>query len=241
MQSVQEPKATGEGAADKKTPDVKTEKTGDIDDQEVKDEEEDLAEVMEGLNLAAVNNRAFSVSDESQELLQKFKVVFTDLVRGVPTAYDDLESLLTNGDQQLQKTYSALPGFLQKLVEQLPNKVTEKLGPEILAATAEKAASSGANMEDAGKAAGAAKKMGLKTPSLKDLVGKPGAIAGMLRSIISFLQARFPAIVGMNVLWSLALFSKCSCDSGRLRWRVPFKTELPTSTCTNRVLINCFT
>lgn len=205
---MQEPEATGESATDKKAPDVTAEKAEDLDDKEVKEEEEDLSHVLEGLNLAAVNNRAFSVSDETQELLQKFKVIFGDLVRGVPTAYDDLESLLTNGDKQLQKSYNHLPGFLQKLVEQLPDKVTEKLGPEIAAATAEKAASSDATMEGAGKAASAAKKMGLKTPSLKDLVGKPGAIAGMLRSIISFLQARFPAIVGVNVLWSLALFSK---------------------------------
>lgn len=187
---------------------MKAKKTEDIDDKEAEEEKEDLSEVLEGLNLSAINNRAFSVSDETQELLRKFKVVFMDLVRGVPTAYDDLESLLTNGDQQLQRSFNHLPGFLQKLVEQLPDKMTEKLGPEILAAAAEKAGSSGVNMENAGKAAGAAKGMGFKTPSLKDLVGKPGAIAGMLRSIISFLQARFPAIVGMNVLWSLALFSK---------------------------------
>ncbi|KAK2761206.1 hypothetical protein FQN54_001727 [Arachnomyces sp. PD_36] len=195
----------GESSTDKSTADVKAKKAEGIDDKEVEEEKDDLTEVLEGLNLSAVNNRAFSVSEETQELLRKFKVVFTDLVRGVPTAYDDLESLLTNGDQQLQKSYNHLPGFLQKLVEQLPDKVTEKIGPEVLAAAAEKAGSSGVNMENAGKAAGAAGKMGFKTPSLKDLVGKPGAIAGMLRSIMTFLQQRFPAIVGMNVLWSLAL------------------------------------
>jgi len=63
-------------------------------------------------------------------------------------------------------------------------------------------------MENAGKAAGAAKKAGFKVPSLKDLVGKPGAVAAMLRSIMTFLRARFPAFMGMNVLWSLAVFGK---------------------------------
>ena len=82
------------------------------------------------------------------------------------------------------------------------------LGPEIMAAAAERAEKSGINAENVGKAAAAAKKMGLKTPSLKDLIGKPGAIAGMMRSVMAYLRARFPAFMGMNVLWSLALFGK---------------------------------
>nr|KMM72792.1 hypothetical protein CPAG_09084 [Coccidioides posadasii RMSCC 3488] len=174
-------------------------------DDEVKKEEQDISEVLEKLNLAAINNRVFSISDETQELLEKFKLVFRDLVNGVPTAYRDLESLLTNGDKQLQSTFDQLPDFLKKLIEQLPDKVTGKFAPEILAAAAERAAQHGVNVENAGKAAGAAKKMGFKVPSLKELVGKPAAIAGMLRSIMTFLRARFPALMGMNVLWSLAL------------------------------------
>lgn len=158
------------------------------------------------MNLSAVNNRAFSVSDETQELLQQFNQIFKDLINGVPTAYNDLESLLTNGDQQLQKSFNKLPTFLQKLVQQLPDKVTEKLGPEIAAAAAEKADKSGVNMANAGKAAAVASKMGLKVPSLKNLVGTPAAIAGMLRSIMTYLQTKFPALLGMNVLWSMALF-----------------------------------
>jgi len=135
-------------------------------------------------------------------------LIFKDLVTGVPTAYHDLESLLTNGDQQLRDTFGHLPNFLKKLVEKLPDQLTEHLGPEFLAAAGEKTSQSGLNVENAGKAAAAARKMGLKTPSLKELVGKPTALAGMLRSIITFLRARFPAVLGMNVLWSLALFSK---------------------------------
>ncbi|RVX68166.1 hypothetical protein B0A52_08674 [Exophiala mesophila] len=176
------------------------------EEKEAKREEEDMTVVLERLNLAAVNNRVFSISDETQELIQKFNVVFKDLINGVPTAYDDLESLLTNGDRQLQNTFNSLPAFLQKLIERLPETMTKGFAPEMMAAASERAQKSGVNMENAGKAAAAASKMGFKTPSLKELVGKPAAITGMLRSIISYLRARFPAFMGMNVLWSLALF-----------------------------------
>ena len=179
-----------------------------VDDVEAKKEQDDMAMALERLNLAAVNNRVFSVSEETQELLQKFNVIFKDLVNGVPTAYDDLEKLLTNSDRQLQSTFQSLPSFLQKLIEQLPNKMTKGFAPEIMAAAAERAQKSGMSMENAGKAAAAASKMGFKTPNLKDLVGKPGAVASVLKSIIQYLRARFPAFMGMNVLWSLALFGR---------------------------------
>ena len=191
-----------------KSPDAKPNEDNVVSDVEAKKEEEDMAEVLEKLNLAAVNNRVFSISDETQELLQKFNQVFKDLVNGVPTAYDDLESLLTNGDRQLQKTFSHLPSFLQKLIAQLPEKMTESIAPELMAAAAARAEKSGINTANAAKAAGAAKRMGFKTPTLKDLAGKPGTIAAMMRSIITFLRARFPAFVGLNVLWSLALFGR---------------------------------
>ncbi|KAJ5792749.1 uncharacterized protein N7503_008727 [Penicillium pulvis] len=174
--------------------------------QEAQKEKEDMIDILERLNLAADNNRVFSVSDETQELLRKFKLIFKDLVNGVPTAYRDLEMLLTNGNRQLQDTYTKLPGFLQKLIEKLPEKWTETLAPEMLAVAGERAAQSGVNMENVGKAAAAAEKMGVNIPSLKELVSKPAAIVGMLRSIMAFLRARFPAVLGMNVLWSLALF-----------------------------------
>ncbi len=176
-------------------------------DKETKQENEDMTEILDKLNLAADNNRVFSISDETQELLRKFKLIFKDLINGVPTAYHDLEMLLTNGNRQLQDTYSKLPSFLQKLIEKLPERWTESLAPEMIAAAAERASKSGVNVDNFGKAAAAANKMGLQVPSLKELVGKPAAIVGMLRSIMAFLRARFPAMLGMNVLWSLALFS----------------------------------
>ncbi|OCT49105.1 hypothetical protein CLCR_04905 [Cladophialophora carrionii] len=187
--------------------DLKKRETEDTDEEkQAKKEEEDMTIMLERLNLAAVNNRVFSISDETQELLQKFNLVFKDLINGVPTAYDDLEKLLTNSDRQLQSTFNSLPGFLQKLIERLPETMTKGFAPEIMAAAAERAQKSGVNMENAGKAAAAAKKMGFKTPSLKELVGKPTAITATLRSIMNYLRARFPAFMGVNVLWSLAMF-----------------------------------
>lgn len=186
----------------------KAEQEDSDDIKQAKREEEDMTIVLERLNLAAVNNRVFSISDDTQELLQKFNLVFKDLINGVPTAYDDLESLLRNGDRQLQGTFNSLPSFLQKLIERLPETMTKGFAPEMMAAASERATKSGINMENAGKAAAVASKMGFKTPSLKELVGKPAAITGMLRSIVGYLRARFPAFMGMNVLWSLALFGK---------------------------------
>ncbi|KAJ5240016.1 hypothetical protein N7468_004635 [Penicillium chermesinum] len=176
------------------------------DGEDSQKDQKDMTDILERLNLAADNNRVFSVSDETQELLRKFKLIFKDLVNGVPTAYHDLEMLLTNGNRQLQDTYTKLPSFMQKLIEKLPEKWTETLAPEMLAVASERASSSGINMEQVGKAAAAAEKMGINVPSLKELVTKPAAIVGMLRSIMAFLRARFPAVLGMNVLWSLALF-----------------------------------
>jgi hypothetical protein len=205
---IQQREATASGLDDIAANLRKAELEDNDDTKEAKREEEDMTIVLERLNLAAVNNRVFSISDDTQELLQKFNLVFKDLINGVPTAYDDLESLLTNGDRQLQKTFNSLPSFLQKLIERLPETMTKGFAPEMMAAASERAQKSGINMENAGKAAAAASKMGLKTPSLKELVGKPAAITGMLRSIIGYLRTRFPAFMGMNVLWSLALFGE---------------------------------
>lgn len=141
-------------------------------------------------------------------------MVYAVTATGVPAAHHDLEMLLKNGNTRLQDTYTKLPSFLQKLIEKLPEKWADSLAPEVLAAASEKAAQSGVNTENVAKAAAAADKMGLKIPSLKELVGKPAAIVGMLRSIVAFLKARFPAIMGVNVLWSLALSSKFTDDLG---------------------------
>ncbi|XHG05469.1 hypothetical protein AWENTII_008691 [Aspergillus wentii] len=179
--------------------------TENPNDDASRQDAEDMTQVLEQLNLAADNNRVFSISEETQELMRKFKLIFKDLINGVPTAYNDLEMLLTNGNKQLQDTYTKLPGPLQKLIQKLPERWTESLAPEVLAAASAKAGKSGVNLDNMGKAAAAASKMGIQVPNLKELVAKPAALVGMMRSIIAFLRARFPAVLGVNVLWSLAL------------------------------------
>jgi hypothetical protein len=156
--------------------------------------------VLDKLNLAAADNRVFARNKEMQALLQDFKQIFKDLVNGVPTAYNDLDNLFKSRDKQLQELYDSLPSFIRKLVKQLP----DKMAPEVLATLAARADASGVNLENAAKAAAAAGKAGFN----KDMFTKPAAVAGLLRTIVAFLRARFPALMGMSVLWSLALCSK---------------------------------
>lgn len=55
-----------------KTADAQPNEDHTVSDTEEKREEEEMSSVLEQLNLAAVNNRVFSVSKESQELLRKY-------------------------------------------------------------------------------------------------------------------------------------------------------------------------
>ncbi|KAF2000013.1 hypothetical protein P154DRAFT_522803 [Amniculicola lignicola CBS 123094] len=168
--------------------------------EEAQKEQQDLSQILDDLNLSAVNNRVFSFSKESTELLDKFKLVLKDVVNGAPTAYGDIEKLFTDYDAQIKKLYGQLPPFLQSLIKSLPAKITAALGPELLAAQADKPGF------DAKQASGTKSKRP-KIPSLKSLISAEGAVATMLRSILSFLKLRFPAVLtGTNVLMSLAVF-----------------------------------
>lgn len=153
-----------------------------------------------------MNNRAFSLSKESQELVQKFTLVLKDLVNGVPTAYDDLTQLLDKSNDQLSKTFESLPSSLKKLVASLPSKMTSSLAPELLAVATEAQAISTSDAAAAGGSLSAAAKRFIRPTNLKDLVTKPGAVSGLLRAIVSALKTRWPAFLGTNVLMSLALF-----------------------------------
>jgi hypothetical protein len=177
-----------------------------VSQEEATKEEDDINRVLDDLNLAAVNNRAFSISKESQELVQKFTVILKDLVNGVPTAYDDLVHLLDDSQGTLSKSYEHLPSFLKKLITQLPDKMTSHLAPELLAVAAE---AQGLNAASASKGglSGVAKNF-FKVSSLKDLVAKPGAVVSLLKTILNALKVRWPAFMGTNVLLSLALFGK---------------------------------
>jgi hypothetical protein len=172
-------------------------------------EDKELTEILDQLNLSAVNNRVFSFSKESEELLNKFTQVLKDLINGVPTAYNDLEKLFTDYDNQLKKMYGNLPPFLQNLVKSLPAKLTATLGPELMAASAEKPGfdAQGASGSSKPKSKRSMLPQVPKVPSLKSLVSAQGAVATALRSIVNFLKFRFPALAtGTNVIMSLAVF-----------------------------------
>ncbi|EOA82867.1 hypothetical protein ACJQWK_04433 [Exserohilum turcicum] len=180
-------------------------KTTELADAQKQDKE--LTEILDQLNLSAVNNRVFSFSKESEELLTKFTQVLKDLVNGVPTAYNDLEKLFTDYDNQLKKMYAGLPPFLQNLVKSLPAKLTATLGPEFMAAASEKPGFDAKTAAEGSKAKGK-RSMLPQVPNLKSLVSVQGAVATALRSIVNFLKFRFPALAtGTNVIMSLAVFT----------------------------------
>lgn len=135
--------------------------------------------------------------------MQKFTLVLKDLVNGVPTAYDDLVHLLESSQTQLQKKYTDLPPWLQKFVRSLPKKFTTTMAPELLATAA---GAQGMSDKQAGGMKSAAKQAGLRMPSLQDMVTKPGAVIGILKSIMNFLKMRWPAFMGTSALWSIGLF-----------------------------------
>jgi hypothetical protein len=177
--------------------------------EEQEKENKELTDILDQLNLSAVNNRVFSFSRESEELLKKFTLVLKDIINGAPTAYNDLEKLFTDYDAQLKKMYGGLPPFLQNMVKSLPAKLTATLGPELLAAGAEKPGFD-AKMAASGSKSKKSKIPGLPTiPSLKSLVTAQGAVATALRSIVNFLKFRFPMLAtGTNLIMSLAVFRK---------------------------------
>jgi hypothetical protein len=181
-----------------------------VSPKEAEDEKDDINKVLDDLNLSAVNNRAFSISKESQVLVQKFTVILKDLVNGAPTAYDDLVNLIEDSQGTLAKSYDHLPSYLQKLITTLPNKLTSNLAPELLAVAAEAQAFSSAESSSksgGGGLGGAAKRL-LVPGNLKELVTKPGAVVGMLKYIMNVLKLRWPAFMGTNVLLSLGLFGE---------------------------------
>ncbi|KIH88890.1 hypothetical protein SPBR_07217 [Sporothrix brasiliensis 5110] len=146
------------------------------------------------------NKFAVSLSAESAELVRRFVLVLKDLVNGVPTAADDLKSLLDDRDGALARGFERLPSSLRKLVSQLPGKLTSSLAPELMAAAA---ASQGVAYEaekEGVTAKGAAKTM------LLPLLTKPNAIVKMLKAIMNALKLRWPAFIGTSAIWSVALF-----------------------------------
>ncbi|KPM42423.1 hypothetical protein AK830_g4138 [Neonectria ditissima] len=177
-------------------------KPEDITPQEAEREKEDLSNVLDRLNLQAKNNKIVSLSNESSDLLQRFTQIFKDLVNGVPTACNDLMSLVEDRDGAINRGFEKLPSSMKKLVTQLPEKLTTSLAPELLAAAAE---SQGLKAETEIGVKEAAKKL-FMPGNISELVTKPGAVVSMLKAIVNALKLRWPAVMGTNVVWSVALF-----------------------------------
>ncbi|GAM82484.1 hypothetical protein ANO11243_004640 [Dothideomycetidae sp. 11243] len=182
-----------------------------LDQAKIDEDHKEVSVLLDRLNLSSINNRVFSFSKESEKLYEEFTVVLKDMINGAPTAYQDMEKLLKDNDAQLRTMFKNMPPFVQTLVKSLPAKLGGTLGPEILAATSNKP---GADMKSRMQAASqpstsgpAVKKQKSQVPSIKGLANEKGAVAGMLRSIVTFLKARFPAFVtGTNVIMSIAVF-----------------------------------
>jgi len=187
----------------------------DVPKTEAEDEKDDISRILEDLNLSASNNRAFSLSAESQNLVKQFTVVLKDIVNGVPTAYDDLVTLLNDSQGTLARSYEHMPSYLKKLITTLPNKLTSTLAPELLAVATEAQmhlnggvpVEGAARADSSGGLKGAAKGL-IGSVGLKELVTKPGAVVKLLKAIMNALKLRWPAFMGTNVLLSLALFGK---------------------------------
>lgn len=191
------------------------ERTKNVSDSESESENEveDISKVLNDLEISSSNNKTFSLSAESQKLVKQFTVVLKDLINGVPTAYDDLISLLNDSQGTLAKTYDHLPPFMKKMVATMPDKLKSTLAPGFAAVATEAQANfhgegtekGSATMDSSGGLKGAAQGL-IGSIGLKELVTKPGSVVKLLKSIMNALKLRWPAFIGTNVLLSLSLF-----------------------------------
>ncbi|KAI5204697.1 hypothetical protein E4T39_03472 [Aureobasidium subglaciale] len=182
--------------------------------------EREVSVLLDNLNLSAINNRVFSFSDQSQKLYEEFTLILKDMVNGVPTAYEDLETLLKKNEKHLEQMFKNMPPFVQTLVKSLPTRFATSMGPEIMAMAGDKPGNDlKKRMETASQASSSAsagaqninldvkKKQKRKIPNIKDLAKQKGAVTSMLTNIVNFLKVRFPAFVtGTNVVMSLSVF-----------------------------------
>ncbi|KAK4547749.1 hypothetical protein LTR36_000707 [Oleoguttula mirabilis] len=199
---------------------------GTVNEQKTKEKQEsEVSVLLDKLDMSSINNRVFAFSGETQKIYERFAVVLKDTMNGGPTAYEDMETLMKDAGPQLEKQFASMPPFVQTLVKSLPAKFGSTLGPELLAAASQKpgadmqarmtAASkqkssgdssiSAADTSEKGGEDGEKKKR--KIPGLKGLVSKQGMTASILRSVVTFIQTRFPFLASsMNVVMSLSVF-----------------------------------
>ena len=207
---------------------------GTINEEKTREKEaNEVSVLLDNLNMSSINNRVFAFSAETQKIYERFALVLKDIINGAPTAYEDMDKLMRDAGPKLEEQFKSMPPFVQTLVKSLPMK----LGPEIMAVASEKpgsdmnaklaaaskqssgtspsapgisAAASAADKKDSDDPATQDKnKKKRRIPGVKGLVSEKGAVAGMLRSCVNFLQTRFPFLASMtNVVMSLAVFSK---------------------------------
>jgi hypothetical protein len=171
-------------------------------------EHRDISRILRTLNLGTTESgQAVSLTPDVGDLARSFTNVLRDLANGVPTAYGDLVGLVEDRDGLLERSFEKMPSSLQKLVMQMPEKITSSLAPEVLAAAAKAQGKEAPDTE--GGLTNAAMSL-LTARGLQELVTKPGALTAMLKSIMNALKLRFPAFIGTSVLWSVAVF----CTSG---------------------------
>ncbi|KAK0712220.1 hypothetical protein B0T21DRAFT_297434 [Apiosordaria backusii] len=161
----------------------------------------DLSRLLDKLNLSSSGSLS---SDAKDLLVRPFVQILKDLANGVPTAVDDLVSLLDGRNDILTKTFEKLPSSLQKLVTQLPKKLTSSLAPEILAMAAEAQGLDKSKLNPDDGVKGAAKFFMPK--NLSDLALTPALIKTMLKAILNALRTKFPMLAGTSALWSVAVF-----------------------------------
>ncbi|TKA26172.1 hypothetical protein B0A50_04669 [Salinomyces thailandicus] len=202
---------------------------GTIDEVKTKEKQErEISVLLDHLDMSAINNRVFAFSGETQKIYVRFSEILRDTMSGGPTAYEDMEKLMKDAGPQLEKQFKSMPPFVQTLVKSLPAKLGTTLGPELLAAASEKP---GGDMQARMKAASekrseaggdvgisstpdiaekdgeGGQKKKRRIPGLKGLVSEQGAVAGILRNVVGFLQTRFPFLASTtNVVMSLAVF-----------------------------------
>ncbi|RPB22800.1 hypothetical protein L211DRAFT_302933 [Terfezia boudieri ATCC MYA-4762] len=139
-------------------------------------EDQELTDILERLNCAALNGTVLSSpSTGIKTLIRKFTQILKDLMNGVPTAYGDLVSLFESSSSVMEKTYSSLPDFMRRIIHTMPDKMTPAV-LRTLAATSPAIANAG----------------GL---GLKEMVTTPGVLEDLLKGIVQALKTRFPILL----------------------------------------------
>jgi hypothetical protein len=190
---------------------------GTVDDAATAEKQErEITILLDNMNMSTLNNRVFALSTETQKIYDRFAEVLKDTINGVPTAYDDMEKLMREAGPTIEKQYNAMPPFVQSLVKTLPAKLSTALAPEVVSSIIAEKPGADLKAADKSKAGTSAKggksakaKSKRRVPGLKNLVTQQGAVAGILRNVVTFLRVRFPLLAsGTNVVMSLAVFSE---------------------------------